>query len=37
MCIVSFNFNEEDCMALYESMPQRIVVVLVAKGYRTNY
>ena len=33
VCIVSSNFNEEDCTALYESMLRRIVVVLVAKGY----
>ena len=33
VCIVSSNFSEEDCMALYESMLRRIVVVLAAKGY----
>ena len=32
VCIVSSNFSEEDCMALYESMPWRIVVVLVARA-----
>jgi len=24
VCIVSSNFSKEDCMTLYESMPQRI-------------
>ena len=37
VCISSSNFNEEDCMALYESMPQRIAPVLAARGCWTNY
>jgi len=36
MCNVSSSFNEEDCMVLYESMPQRIVV-LATKGYWMDY
>ena len=37
VCIVSSNFSEEDCMSLYESMPQMIADVLAAKGYWINY
>jgi hypothetical protein len=33
VCSVYPNFNEQDCMALYESMPQRINVVLKNRGH----
>ena len=37
VCLVYPNFNEQDCMVLYESMPRRIDIVLKSKGYWTNY
>ena len=37
VCSVYPNFNEHDCMTSYESMPQRIDVVLKSMGCRTNY
>ena len=37
VCTVYPNSSEHDCMAFYESMPQRIDVVLKSRGYRTNY
>jgi hypothetical protein len=37
ICSVYPNFNEHDCMVFYESMPQRIDVVLKSSRNWTNY
>jgi len=37
VCLMYPNLSENDCMALYKSMPNRIIVVLKSKGYWTNY
>ena len=37
VCLVYPNSSEQDCMTLYESMPQRIDVALKSRGYWTNY
>jgi hypothetical protein len=37
VCSVCSSLGEDDCMALYESMPQRVATILAAKGYWTDY
>ena len=37
VCSTYPNFSEHDCMAHYESMPQRSVDVLKSRGFWINY
>ena len=37
VCSIYPNCSEHDCMALYESMPQKIDIMLKSKGYWSNY